>query len=127
MSLLVEVMRRLEEVASLSDALKRYSECLDVDVEVPVVGVYVIGEGGVVCDKDKCTVETRYGSFLVLRDGRIVARNRAWGWLVKTDELDAVLGLAERLRGKIENRIRELDEKIEEMRTLLAEAKLLCH
>jgi hypothetical protein len=126
MSLLVEVMRRLGEIAMLNDALKKYRECIDVKTAVPSMGIYISDEGGVVCDRDNCTVDTKYGSFLVLPDGRVIVRNRKWAWLVTTEELDAVFNHIDKLRGKIEERIRELDEKIEEMKTLLAEAKLLC-
>jgi hypothetical protein len=126
MSLLVEVMRRLSEVARLNEALKKYSECLDVKTAVPSVGIYISDEGGVVCDIDNCTVDTRYGSFLVLPDGRVMVRNRKWAWLMTTEELDLLFECIKQLRSKIEERIRELDEKIEEMKTLLAEATLLC-
>jgi len=133
MSLLVEIMRRLSEIDELNKALKKYSECLDVEPVVPVVGVYEACVGTISCDKDKCTVEldllvdlpSRL-SMVVLPDGRVIATARKWIWLVTTEELDLLFQCIERLRSKIEERIRELDEKIEEMKTLLAEATLLC-
>jgi hypothetical protein len=133
MSLLVEIMRRLSEIDELNKALKKYSECLDVEPVVPVAGVYEACVGTISCDKDKCTVEldllvdlpSRL-SMVVLPDGRVIATARKWTWLVTTEELDLLFQCIERLRGKIEERIRELDKKIEEMKTLLAEATLLC-
>jgi hypothetical protein len=133
MSLLVEIMRRLSEIDELNKALKKYSECLDVEPVVPVAGVYEACVGTISCEKDKCTVEldllvdlpSRL-SMVVLPDGRVIATARKWTWLVTTEELDLLFQCIERLRGKIEERIRELDKKIEEMKTLLAQAKLLC-
>ena len=123
---MIEIMRRLDEVARLNEALKRYRECLDIEPAIPSVSIYVVDVGGVVCDKNSCTVETRTGSFVVLADGRVVVRGRVWSWLVTSRELCSLFEHIELLRGKIEESIRELDEKIEEMKTLLAEATLLC-
>ena len=132
MNLLVEVMKRLSEIDELNKALKKYSECLNVEPVVPVAGVYEACVGTVVCEKDKCTVEILLVdlpsrlSMVVLPDGRVKATSRVWTWLVTTEELDLLFQCIERLKGKIEEKIRELNEKIEEMKTLLAEATLLC-
>jgi hypothetical protein len=127
MSLLVEVMKRLGEVESLREALERYVKCLDSDFILPVPNMEVYvgdNDGGIICSKDNCAVITSR-VLVVLPDGR-VASKRAWPWLTTTRELDMVFECVERLKDEIKDMIRKLDEKIEEMKTLLAEAKLLC-
>jgi hypothetical protein len=139
-NVLNEIMRLLGDTESIVDALSQYSGCVDVDyneqiifgdgtVEVRSSDVYIVTPYiAIHCDPKRCLAMIDTTSYIIYKGGRIeIAHllNQYYG-IWRREDLERLFNTLERSRDALELAIKELESGVERLKSMLAEAKLLC-
>jgi hypothetical protein len=139
-NVLNEIMKHVEDVESVVDAVKRYSSCMDVDYDRQVMfedGVIDVRNGDVYimtpyiaihCDPYRCFVVIDVTSYIVFKEGRIEVvhlLNQYYG-IWRREELEKLFDTLKRAERGLMLAIEELKDMLAQLKSALAEARLLC-
>jgi len=139
-NVLNEIMMLLGDVGSIVDGLSQYSGCVDVDYNEQIIfrdGTVVVRGGDVYivtpyiaihCYPERCLATIDTTSYIIYKGGRIeIVRllNQYYG-IWRREDLERLFNALERSRDGLELAIKELESGMERLKSMLAEAKLLC-
>jgi hypothetical protein len=137
--MLSKIIKLLKDVMSVIEAGSRYSGCVDIKYNDRVTfkdGIIEVNDGDVYiitpyvsihCRSERCVAVVGTKSYLISEDRvEIVHPLKQYYGIWRRGDLEMLLDALERIKDGLELAIRELESGVEQLKAILAEAKLLC-